>query len=37
MVQTLSRFMIVDMPGSEKLAEDMNALRVREGPTLNQV
>eukprot|EP00698_Gefionella_okellyi_P018318 TRINITY_DN5479_c0_g1_i1.p1 TRINITY_DN5479_c0_g1~~TRINITY_DN5479_c0_g1_i1.p1 ORF type:complete len:931 (-),score=273.93 TRINITY_DN5479_c0_g1_i1:1445-4237(-) len=32
----VSRFMMVDMPGAEKLADDPGALRVREGPTLNQ-
>jgi hypothetical protein len=30
-----SRFMVVDLPGAEKMAEDPTTLRIREGPTLN--
>ncbi|EKX51837.1 hypothetical protein GUITHDRAFT_65705, partial [Guillardia theta CCMP2712] len=31
-----SRFLVIDLPGAEKLAEDATTLRIREGPTLNQ-
>lgn len=30
-----SRFMVIDLPGAEKLSEDPTTLRIREGPTLN--
>jgi len=32
----MSKLMIVDTPGLEKLAEDAEVLRAREGPTLHQ-
>jgi hypothetical protein len=35
--QALSRFLIADLPGAEKMLEVPEALRAREGPTLNQV
>ena len=31
-----SQFLIVELPGAEKLAEDPTELRMREGPTLNR-
>lgn len=31
-----SRFLVVKLPGAEKLAEDPTQLRMREGPTLNR-
>ncbi|XP_074611738.1 coiled-coil domain-containing protein 78-like [Acropora palmata] len=31
-----SRFLIVKLPGAEKLAEDLTQLRMREGPTMNK-
>ena len=31
-----SRFLVVDLPGAEKLSEDPTQLRMREGPTLNR-
>jgi len=31
-----SRFLVVELPGAEKLAEDPTQLRMREGPTLNR-
>lgn len=30
-----SRFIVIDLPGAEKIAEDPTTLRIREGPTLN--
>lgn len=32
----MSRFLVMDLPGLEKLAEEAATLRVKEGPTLNQ-
>ena len=31
-----SRFLVVDLPGAEKLSDDPTQLRMREGPTLNR-
>ncbi|XP_073259569.1 coiled-coil domain-containing protein 78-like [Porites lutea] len=31
-----SRFLVVELPGAEKLSEDPTQLRMREGPTLNR-
>lgn len=31
-----SRFLVVELPGAEKLAEDPTQLRMREGPMLNR-
>lgn len=30
-----SRYLVIDLPGAEKLADDPTTLRIREGPTLN--
>ena len=35
-VNYLSRFTVIDLAGAEKLADDLTALRMREGPTLNK-
>eukprot|EP01135_Chromosphaera_perkinsii_P011814 Nk52_evm5s2506 gene=Nk52_evmTU5s2506 len=35
-VNYVSKFTVVDLAGAEKLADDLTALRMREGPTLNK-
>ena len=30
-----SRFLVIDLPAADKIAEDPTTLRIREGPTLN--